>query len=209
MRSNNMPTKIFTFKITYDGCDGKIWRTAAVSSNYTLGDLGCMILATFDTKAYHLFEMRCKSTTYFLSEEDFEDLPGNADNDFKILWQQKLKNLNISIGDRIEMTYDYGCNQIFIIELLQISDMPKGHGRAYPEILDGAGKGIVDDMPADELLEAIEKTDKDGHSGVYYSSIDFGKPPEWDYRDYLIDIDNMLLKGRTERIRNGFKDFEE
>lgn len=70
-----MAVQIYTFKITYADCDNKIWRIAAVSSNYTLAKLGYMILASFDTMAYHLFEMKFKGTTYFLTEEDFEDLP--------------------------------------------------------------------------------------------------------------------------------------
>lgn len=51
-----MATQVYTFKITYADCDNRIWRTAAVSSNYTLAELGYMVLATFDTMAYHLFE---------------------------------------------------------------------------------------------------------------------------------------------------------
>lgn len=204
-----MATKIYTFKITYADCGNKIWRIAAISSNCTLADLGYMVLATFDTKAYHMFEMRYKNTIYFLSEEDFEDLPTTDGDRHEILWQHKLENLDIAIGDRIDMTYDWGCEQVFIIELLNIGDMPKGHGKAYPKILDGAGKGIVDDMPADELLEAIEKTDAEGHSGIYYSSIEFGQAPEWDYRNYKIDIDNMLLKGTIARICDGYENFED
>ena len=70
-----MAIQIYTFRITYADCDNRIWRTAAVSSNYTLAELGYMVLATFDTMAYHLFEMKYRDTTYFLAEEDFEDLP--------------------------------------------------------------------------------------------------------------------------------------
>lgn len=61
-----MAVQIYTFKITYADCDNKIWRIAAVSSNYTLAKLGYMILASFDTMAYHLFEMKFKGTTIFL-----------------------------------------------------------------------------------------------------------------------------------------------
>ncbi len=43
-----MATQVYTFKITYADCDNRIWRTAAVSSNYTLAELGYMVLATFD-----------------------------------------------------------------------------------------------------------------------------------------------------------------
>lgn len=181
-----MTAKIYKFKITYSCCDDKIWRIAAVSSNYTLADLGYMVLATFDTKAYHMFEMRYNNTTYFLNEEDFEDLPATDGDKYKILWQHKLGSLDMAIGDKIEMTYDWGCEQVFMLELLDIAD-----------------------MPADELLAAIEKTDTEGHSEVYYSSIEFGQAPEWDYRDYKIDIDNLLLKGMIARIRDSYEDFED
>lgn len=204
-----MAAKIYKFKMTYSFCDDKIWRIAAISSNYTLANLGYMVLATFDTKAYHMFDMRYKNTTYFLNEEDFEDLPATDGNSYEILRQHKLENLDMAIGDKIEMTYDWGCEQVFMLELLDIADMPKYHGNAYPKILEGAGKGIVDDMPADELLEAIKKTDEEGHSEVYYSSIEFGQTPEWDYRDYKIDLDNMLLRVTIARIRDSYEDFED
>lgn len=204
-----MSTQIYTFKITYADCDNRIWRTAAISSNYTLAELGYMVLATFDTMAYHLFEMKYKDTKYFLTEEDFEDLPCDEDERYNLMCLHKIGGLNMQIGDIIEMTYDLGCEQTFNIELLEISDMPRGHGRAYPKILDGAGRGIVDDMAAFELLEAIKKTDKDGHSGIYYDSDGFEDVPEWDYRNYRVDWDNGLLKGTIDRIREGYENYEE
>lgn len=204
-----MAVQIYTFKITYADCDNRIWRTAAVSSNYTLAELGYMVLATFDTMAYHLFEMKYKDTTYFLTEEDFEDLPNYDNERCDLLGTYKIGMLGLSVGDTIEMTYDLGCCQVFNIELLEMSDMPRGHGRAYPKILDGAGRGIVDDMSAFELLEAIKKTDEDGHSEIYYSSDGFDDVPEWDYRNYRVDWDNVLLKGIIDRIRDGYEDYEE
>lgn len=100
-----MSAQIYTFKITYADCDDRIWRIAEVSSNYTLADLGYMILATFDTMAYHMFEMKYKNTTYLLSEEDFSDLPRDDDDKYELLWQNKVGTLKMSIGDKIEMTY--------------------------------------------------------------------------------------------------------
>lgn len=201
-----MPVQVYTFKITYADCDNKIWRIAAVSSNYTLAELGYMVLATFDTMAYHLFEIKFKGTTYFLTEEDFEDLPNYDNERYDLLGVHKIGTLGLNVGDTIEMTYDLGCMQVFDIELLEIADMPRGHGRAYPKILDGAGRGIVDDMAAFELLEAIRRTDENGHSEIYYSSDGFDDVPEWNYKNYLIDCDNGLLKGRIEQIHDGYEE---
>ena len=204
-----MAVQVYTLKITYADCDNKIWRIAAVSSNYSLDKLGYMVLATFDTMAYHLFEMKFKGTTYFLTEEDFEDLPNYDNERYDLLGAYKIGMLGLNVGDTIEMTYDLGCCQVFDIELMEIADMPRGHGTAYPKILDGAGRGIVDDMSASELLEAIRKTNEDGHSEIYYSSDGFDDVPEWDYRNYRVDWDNALLKGIIDRIRDGYENYEE
>ncbi len=58
----------------------------------------------------------------------------------------------MEIGESIKVIYDFGCEQRFDIKLTGIEPMPKGHGRAYPKILAGEGRRIVDDMPAYELL---------------------------------------------------------
>ena len=168
-----------------------------------------MILASFDTMAYHLFEMKFKGTTYFLTEEDFEDLPNYDNERYDLFGVHKIGTLGLNVGDTIQMTYDLGCCQVFNIELLEINDMLRGHGTAYPKILDGAGRGIVDDMPAFELLEAIRKTDENGHSEIYYSSSCSDNAPEWDYRNYRVDWDNTLLKGIIDRIRDGYENYEE
>lgn len=204
-----MAVQVYTLKITYADCDNRIWRIAAVSSNYTLAKLGYMVLATFDTMAYHLFEMKFKETIYFLTEEDFEDLPNYDNEKYDLLGACKIGMLGLNIGDTIEMTYDLGCMQVLNIELLEIGDMPRGHGTAYPKILDGAGRGIVDDMPAFELLEAIRKIDENGHSEIYYSNDGFNDVPEWDYTNYRVDWDNALLKGIIERISDGYEYYEE
>lgn len=199
-----MAAQVYTFKITYENCDHRIWREAEVSSNYTLAELGYMVLATFKTLAYHLFEMEYKGVSYCLTEEDLDDLP--LDLDGELLDEKKIGTLGMKIGDVIKMTYDLGCCQVFEIALIKIAEMQKGHGRAYPKIIDGAGKGIVDDMPAEVLLDAIKKTDSDGHSEIFYSE---DGDLEWDYRRYDIISDNILLKGGIERIRDGYEDYDE
>lgn len=201
-----MATQIYTFKITYADCDNRIWRIAAVSSNYTLARLGYLVLASFDTMAYHQFEMKYQDTVYSMFEDDC-----GYDEDLKsgLLGLCKLGSLRMQIGDTIEMIYDFGCEQRFEISLLEIGEMPKGRGNAYPKILDGAGRGIVDDMPSDDLLEAIRKTDADGHSEIFYSSSGSQNAPEWDYRKYSLDLDNILLRGLIDSIRYGYESEEE
>lgn len=196
-------TDVYTMKIKYIGCEDKIWREAQISSNAHLCDLGYMILATFDTMAYHLFNITYKGVTYELPSDE-EEIPKD-----KCVFFVKLSELNLKIGDKLSMLYDFGCDQEFDIEVTGIQPMGRGQGRAYPKIIAGVGRGIIDDLPAFELLEVIKQIDETGSSGIKYSGdgIMFERMPEWDYRRYDLKIDNALLKGNIEGIAKGYEEF--
>lgn len=189
-------TQVYTFKITYQECENKIWRTFKVSSNYDLASLGYMVLASFRTMAYHLFSIKCKGIEYETDIENYGEYP--------LLREQKLSNLNLIIGEHMQMIYDFGCEQMFDIELIDISEMPRGAGRSYPRVIDGAGTGIIDDLSAYELCEIIKDTDKNGKSN-YRAENSLGDMIVWDYRDYRIDYDNCLLKGEISMIREAYE----
>ena len=137
--------RVYTFKIVYIGCENKIWRDIQISSNSTMAVLGYAVLSSFSTCAYHLFMMTYKGTNYELDDEEFQTKP-------KLMSETKLGNLKLEIGDKIHMIYDFGEEQEFEITLLSDEEMPKGSGRAYPKVSDGAGRGIIDDMSAEDLL---------------------------------------------------------
>lgn len=79
---------------------------------------------------------------------------------FECLCCIQLKDLHLEIGDKLEMVYDFGCDQTFDIEVTDISPMPRGAGRSYPKIIDGAGLGILEDVSAYETLNIIKSIDK-------------------------------------------------
>lgn len=70
-----MAVQVYTFKVTYKHCEGKIWRIFDVSSNSDLALLGYMILASFDTMAYHLFSIECNNTIYETAIENYGEYP--------------------------------------------------------------------------------------------------------------------------------------
>lgn len=170
-----MSVQVYTFKITYLGVENRIWRTAQVSSNYDLARLGFMVLSTFDTLACHLFGMTFKGVRYFLDIEELESAPEGIV--CSMLCMTRLNKLKMVIGDKLLMTYDYGCDQQFELELVSAEPMLRGKGTSYPKIIAGEGRGIVEDIPS---------------SGFVYEKHSFR---EWDYRDYNMDSDNALLKG--------------
>lgn len=195
-------TVVYTLKIKYFGCEDKIWRVAQISSNAHLCDLGYMILATFDTMAYHLFNITYKGVTY--------DLPSDEEeiSKYRCVFLVKLSELNLKIGDKLSMLYDFGCDQEFEIEVTDIQPMGRGQGRAYPKIIAGEGRGIIDDMSAYDLADLMKQIDSTGSSGIQYAGdgILFDGMPEWDYRKYSMDYDNCLLKGRIARIAEGYEE---
>lgn len=189
-------TNLITVKAVYKNCDNKIWREIQISENSYLCQLGYVLLSTFDTMAYHLFCIEHSGVNYELPNEDEQVRSDRS------LLSVKLSELKLNAGDKLTMIYDFGCEQVFDIEIVEVAPMAKGSGRAYPKVIAGEGLGIIDDMTADELLEAINDIDQNGDSVYYYES----KRPDipWDYRKYNIDYDNALLKGELEIISENY-----
>lgn len=193
-----MATKVYTFHITYEGLEDKIWRKVAVSSNYRLDQLGYTVLAAFDTMAYHLFE-------FYYDDERFEIPNEDAETEQIDMAAFKLHQMDLKIGDRIRMDYDFGTPQTFRIELIGVEDMERGQGRRYPYIVEGAGCGIIDDISSDELQELIAQIDKTGKTQepIYYNN----RVMPWDYRWFDLDNINALFKGEIELIEDGYAPF--
>ena len=193
-----MAAKVFTFHIVYEGLEEKIWRNIAVSSNYRLDQLGYAVLAAFDTMAYHLFE-------FHYNDDRFEIPSDDADEEQIDMSVFKLHQLDLKIGDRLRMDYDFGTTQNFWIELIGVKNMKRGQGRRYPYIAEGAGCGIIDDMHVDELQELIKQIDKDGKTEepIYYNN----RMVPWDYRWFDLDNINALFKGKIDIIEDGYAPF--
>ncbi|MBP3478402.1 MAG: plasmid pRiA4b ORF-3 family protein [Oscillospiraceae bacterium] len=193
-----MAAKVYTFRVSYEGMEDRIWRKVEVSSNYRLDQLGYMVLAVFDTMAYHLFEFYFNDKCFGIPNEDglFDqfDMAGF-----------RLHQMDLKIGDRIQMNYDFGTTQTFWLELTGIEDMKRGWGRRYPYVLDGAGRGIIDDLSCDELKELVDQIDRNGQTDepIYYQE----RLIPWDYRWFDLKCINGLLKGEIEQIEAGYAPF--
>ena len=76
-------------------------------------------------------------------------------------------------------------------------------------LLDGAGRGILDDVPAFELKQLVEQIDRSGRTNqpVYYDDDDddeYRLP--WDYRTFDLKVANMVLKTKIRRIEKDFRE---
>lgn len=56
--------KILKFKVGIEGLENKIWREIEINDRRTVADLAYTILATFDSLAYHLYNIKYKDYTF-------------------------------------------------------------------------------------------------------------------------------------------------
>lgn len=194
-------TKILTFRVGIDGLEDKIWRKIEITDRRTVADLAYTILATFDSLAYHLYNIKYKNYIFdcwICAEEnpDYEDLTNAT-----II---KLKDLELEENDIMEMEYDYGSTTTFKITYLESRDATGYEGYLYPNIVDGAGRGMLDDMCDFELKEIVDDIDKKGYS-EHYVTPGYEKYEKYDYRKFNIKTNNKKLKGLILEIKNGYE----
>lgn len=129
-------------------------------------------MASFELSGSHLFSVR-----YINSYFEFYNDNAIQPCDFK------LKNLNLSVGDKLKMVYDFGADLNFEIKLTAIKEMKKGMGTHYPYVLSGAGTKIPEDMFIPELIEELDSL----------------------YKEYDSELDNVLLKGKIQILKDQYE----
>ena len=192
---------VLTFKVGIEGLEDKIWRKIEITDRRTVADLAYTILATFDSLAYHLYNIIYDNKIYdcwVCIEDDYSDIPKvNATI-------TKLKDLELKENDTMEMEYDYGSTTNFKITYLGCTDLERGNGSHYPYVVDGEGRGMLDDICDFELKEIVEDTDKKGYSEHYFTP-GYERTIKYDYRNFNIKNNNALLKGLVLEIKNGYE----
>ena len=194
-------TKVLTFEVGINGLENKIWRKIEITDRRTIADLAYTILASFDSLAYHLYNIKYKDRVYdcwVCIEDDHSKVPPiNA-----VI--TKLSSLSLKENDTMEMDYDTGSTTTFKIKYLGARNLENGKGNHYPYIIDGAGRGMLDDLCDFELKEIVDDIDQKGYSEHYFTP-GYQRTIKYDYRKYNIKNDNALLKGLILEIKNGYE----
>ena len=93
--------KVLTFKVGIEGLEDKIWRCIEITDRRTVADLAYTILATFDSLAYHLYDIKHGNDRYDCMIEPLE----LEDCNFKDAVRTKLsdvdfenKTISVKIG---------------------------------------------------------------------------------------------------------------
>ena len=190
--------KVLKFKVGIEGLEDKIWREIEINDRRIVADLAYTILATFDSLAYHLYNIKYKGYTF----DCFGSI--EVDEDTIDATITKLSVLGLETNDKLEMEYDFGSTTTFKITYLGERNMTEFEGYLYPNIVDGAGRGMLDDMCDFELKEIVEDTDRKGYSD-YYVTPGYEKYEKYDYRKFNLKANNKKLKGLVLEIKNGYE----
>ena len=57
-------TNVLSFKVEVEGLENKIWRKIEITDTRTVAELAYTILASFDSLAYHLYNIRHNNIRY-------------------------------------------------------------------------------------------------------------------------------------------------
>ncbi len=198
-------THVLKFKVAVEGLEDKIWRIIEITDSKTVAEFAYTILASFDSLAYHLYEIEHNGIKYdcMIGADDYCVTQKVIDATIT-----KLNKLDFSNEKQLIMNYDFGSTNTFIITFIGARDLEKGNGTHYPYVIDGQGRGILDDVSSYELQDIVKETDKIGKSKFYYTS-GYEREILYDYRNYDIEIDNTLLKGRVKLIKDKYEYYEE
>ena len=192
--------KVLTFKVGIEGLEDKIWRCIEITDRRTVADLAYTILATFDSLAYHLYDIKHGNDRYdcMIAPLDLREY------NFKDAVRTKLSDVDFENNNKMIMEYDFGSTTTFIITFLESRNIEKNNGNHYPYIVDGAGRGMIDDMCDFELKEVVEDIDKKGYSDHFFTP-GYERKIKYDYRYFNIKNNNALLKGEILDIKNGYE----
>lgn len=193
-------SKVLTFKVEIEGLEDKIWRKIEITDRRTVADLAYTILASFDSLAYHLYNIKHNNKRYdcMICAEDYMGKEELVDATIT-----KLRDVDFS-NNKMEMEYDYGSPTTFIITYLESRDLERGNGKHYPYVIDGAGRGMLDDITCYDLKAIVDDIDAKGYSEHYFTP-GYDRTMKYDYRKYNIKNDNGLLKGMILEIKNGYE----
>ena len=77
-------------------------------------------------------------------------------------------------------------------------------GTHYPNIVNGAGRGMLDDLCDFELKKIVDDINQKGYSEHYFTP-GYQRIIKYDYREYDIKSANVLLKGDIFDIKMDMK----
>ena len=186
----------YKLKISLKDYEDRLNRTILFKSSNNLDELAFTILSIFNTMAYHLYKFEDDKNTYEceMSLREAEEM-GYPDKGIDA-WLVTLEDLEMKDNTFI-MTYDFGDNYKFVIEILEQIELKEIFRIA--RVIDGVGYGIVED--GRDILEDY----LDGKPLEYpLLFIKSGQHRRIDFNSFDLEECNKKLKREISKIRQGY-----
>ena len=188
--------KYYKLKISLNNYEDRLNRTILFKYNEDLDQLAFTILSIFNTLASHLYKFEDDSKKYEceISLEEAEEMgyPDKGIDTFLVTLDQLEMRDN-----KFMMTYDFGENYQFIIEVLEQIELCEIY--RIPRVIDGVEYGIVEDGKS--ILEDY----LDGKPLVYpLVFIKRGRRTILNFNSFELDECNKKLKREISKIRNAY-----
>lgn len=193
-------TLIYKFRVKLTGLERYIWRDIEITSVSSIAKLGYAIIASFSGNGDHLFCIKINGKLYEFTNEENDYSGKKPLNPLR----KRLSFLNLGIGDRLAMEYDYGAGWEFDIELVSIEEMFFSSYSHYPYITGGKGNGIIEDTSPSILNDYIIQTNTGSSLPTYYDD-ETEKEVEWDYRNFDLKYINKTYKHEIKRIKSVYE----
>lgn len=165
-------SKPTTYKIRAKLRDFKpaTWRTFTINGNSSLSELMAAVILMFHGELYHLFNIHPlgKWEPAYTPEDqlDYESL-----NTFEVADDHTISELKL--GKKYQIDYDYGGSWEFVLHVKEIIE--DQNPPTVPQIINGKGYGIIEDIGGTTSLQAIYN----------YQN---GKKLDSEYKEFISDI---------------------
>lgn len=186
----------YKLKISLKNYENKLNRTILFNYDNDLDELAFTIISIFNTQARHLYkfeddvnEYECKISLLEANTMNYPEV--GFDTTSVTLEQLETKD------DKFTMTYDFGENYKFVIEILEFIESNEKY--TVSKVIDGIGYGIIEDE-RDVLERYLD--------GEFLEKpllfVKRGKNPITDFNHFDLEKCNTKLKRELSKIRNSY-----
>lgn len=182
--------EVLQFRLFLEGIQPLVWRRFRVASDLSLARLHTVIQMVMDWQDYHLHEFKYAGRTYGVPDPDY-------DGEREVVEDQsvRLRDLNLSAGDRLEYVYDFGDNWQHVLQLEEA--LAADADDIGPLCLGGEWSAPPEDVGGvsgyEEFLEALLEPNHEEH----------GHMKSWVGRPF--DPERFSVEEANERLRKKFR----
>jgi len=152
-------TTVHELHVKLEGADPEVWRDVVVPSNFSLGELHCVLQIVMGWEDCHLHQFQIADACYTTIDDEIDDWhPSALDEDLA-----KLGDV-ARVRARFSYEYDFGDSWEHVVQTRSISPIGEGLSSEIPRCTAGAGACPPEDVGGIwGYAMAIESASNPGH----------------------------------------------